>query len=160
MGVRGEIAEVRIRSAVREAVDHADAVLDIAGLRALRVLLHAGVSAYWPLVKATPVQQIHAYSKTVQTLCQHWDSRSEGYVPDPVVSARQRAQQRDVIEWLELCAARSGTRWIEPVESVASYVMMVVQGSVLRWLADCDDEVVLVAFDDLVSNLVTRAIDA
>ncbi|MGW1742335.1 TetR family transcriptional regulator [Nocardia sp. NPDC001965] len=159
MGVRGEIAEVRIRSAVREAVDHADAVLDITGLRALRVLLHAGVSAYWPLVKSTPVQQIHAYSKTVQSLCRHWDSGPD-YVPDPVISERQRAQQRDVIEWLELCAARSGTRWIEPVESVASYVIMVVQGSVLRWLADCDDEVVLVAFDDLVSNLVTRAIDA
>lgn len=159
MGVRGEIAEVRIRSAVREAVDHADAVLDFAGLRALRVLLHAGVSAYWPLVKSAPVQQIHAYEKTVQTLCAHWDSQA-GYVPDPVVSQRQRAQQRDVVEWLELCAARSGTHWIEPVESVAAYVITVVQGSVLRWLADCDDEAILVAFDDLVSNLVTRAIEA
>ncbi|MGW0181923.1 TetR family transcriptional regulator [Nocardia sp. NPDC003345] len=159
MGVRGEIAEVRLRSAVREAVDHADAVSDCTGLRALRVLLHAGVSAYWPLVKARPVQQIHAYEKTVQTLCQHWDSRDD-YVPDPVISQRQRAQQRDVVEWLELCAARSGTRWIEPVDSVAAYVITVVQGSVLRWLADCDDEAILVAFDDLVSNLVTRAIDS
>lgn len=125
----------------------------------MRVLLHAGASAYWQLIKARPVQQIHAYSKTVEILCRHWDSTAD-YVPDPVVSERQRAQQREVIDWLELCAGRSGTRWIEPVESVASYVMTVVQGSVLRWLADCDDEVVLVAFDDLVSNLVTRAIDA
>ncbi|WP_280419002.1 TetR family transcriptional regulator [Nocardia carnea] len=148
-----------MRSAVREAVENADAVLDITGLRALRVLLHAGFSAYWPLVKSRPVQQIHAYEKTVQTLCRHWDSRAD-YVPDPVVSERQRTQQQHVVEWLELCAQRSGTRWIEPVDSVAGYVITVVQGSVLRWLADCDDEAILVAFDDLVSNLVTRAVDA
>ncbi|MEU1983315.1 TetR family transcriptional regulator [Nocardia sp. NPDC019395] len=148
-----------MRSAVREAVDNADAVLDVTGLRALRVLLHAGMSAYWPLVKSRPVEQIHAYEKTVQTLCQHWDSRAD-YVPDPVISERQRAQERHVVEWLEVCSERSGTRWIEPVDSIAGYVITVVQGSVLRWLADCDDEAILVAFDDLVSNLVTRAVDA
>src|SRR5690606_927452 len=96
LGVRGEIAEGRMRSAVREAVENADAVLDITGLRALRVLLHAGFSAYWPLVKSRPVQQIHAYEKTVQTLCRHWDSRAD-YVPDPVVSERQRTQQQHVV---------------------------------------------------------------
>lgn len=147
-----------MRSAVREAVENADAVLDLTGLRALRVLLHAGFSAYWPLVKARPVQQIHAYEATVQTLCRHWDAQAD-YVPDPVVSEQRRAQEHDVAEWLELCAQRSGTRWIEPVDAVAGYVITVIQGSVLRWLTDCDDEAILVAFDDLVSNLVTRAVE-
>ncbi|WP_040837591.1 hypothetical protein [Nocardia brevicatena] len=163
MSARGEMLKdrqsARIAVEVTEAVRTVAASLDITGVRALRTLLHAGLSAYWPTIKAAPAQQVLAYERTVQQLRQHWDDRSE-YSPEPVVAARVRRHENEVAAGLQLCAELSGCQWLEPVESIAACAISVVQGVVLRWLADCDDEAVLVAFDDLVSNLSARAVCA
>ncbi|WP_254854120.1 TetR family transcriptional regulator [Nocardia donostiensis] len=157
MSARGEILEHRLLPAICDAVEKAAASLDITGVRALRVLLHAGLSAYWPLIQSSPEQQVLAYEEIVRRLRRHWETTPDG-VPDPVASAEFRAKGDEICVFLELCAQRSGTQWLEPVDSIAAYSMSVIQGTVLRWLADCDDETILVVFDDLVSSLATKAV--
>ncbi|MET7771255.1 TetR family transcriptional regulator [Nocardia sp. NPDC005366] len=159
MSARGEIAEVRLRPTICEAVEKAAASLDYTGVRALRVLLHAAVSAYWPSVKAAPAKQVQAYEATVHALRERWDGRPN-CEPDPTAAAVFKDMDLEVAWFLDLCAARSGTQWLEPVDSIAAYTVSMLQGTVLRWLADCDDETALVVLDDLVSGLAGRATDA
>ncbi len=142
-----------------EAVEKAAASLDFSGVRALRVLLHAGVSAYWPEVKAAPVEQVRAYEDTVRSLRERWDGKPD-CVPDSTASVAFREMDAEIANFLDLCALRSGAQWLEPVEAIAVYTVSVLQGAMLRWLADCDDETTLVVLDDLVSGLATRAADA
>ena len=158
LSASGEIIEVRLRPAIGEAVEKAAASLDFTGTRALRVLLHAGVSALWPLIKAAPHRQICTYESTVAALRRRWD-RLPDTVPDPVCAALFEELDAEVAAFLELCAARSGAQWLEPVEAIAAYSVAVMQGTVLRWLADCNDETTLVVLDDLVSTVTTKAID-
>ncbi|WP_306360700.1 TetR family transcriptional regulator [Nocardia sp. CC227C] len=141
-----------------ESIEKAAASLDFTGTRALRVLLHAGISALWPIIKATPERQIEAYESTLAVLRRRWENQSV-CTPDPVASAMYRQMDADVVSFLHLCAERSDTEWLEPVEAIAAYLVAVMQGIVLRWLADCDDETALVVLDDLVSSLSTKALD-
>ncbi|MGW4329889.1 TetR family transcriptional regulator [Nocardia sp. NPDC004573] len=157
MSARGEvITEIRLRPAVTDAVEAAAATLDYKGLRALRVLLHAGVSAYWPLVKATPGKQIRSYEMTLEALRARWEV-SSGCFPDPIATEFYREKDAEVTAFLKLCAERSGTQWLEPVEAIACNVVSIVQGTVLRWLADCNDETMLVVLDEMVSGLAAKA---
>ncbi len=150
--------EVRPRPTVQEAIETASAAIDCTGTRALRVLLHAGVSALWPAIKAAPERQVRTLEATIAALRQRWEGRVD-CVADPSVSEMFRDLDDEVTAYLQLCAERSGTQWIEPVEAIAAYVVAVTHGTVLRWLADCDDETTLVVFDDLVSTLTTKAVE-
>ena len=158
MSASGEIVAVRPHPAVEEAVERAAAAIECTGTRALRVLLHAGVSALWPAIKARPHKQICTYESTIDALRQRWDERPDP-VAEPTVAAQFRDLDTQVGAFLRLCAKRSGTEWLEPVEAIAAYAVAVMQGTVLRWLADCDDETMLVVLDDLVSSLSTKAVD-
>ncbi|MQY19941.1 TetR family transcriptional regulator [Nocardia macrotermitis] len=152
------MTELRPRPALAEAVERARAELDFSGTRALRVLLHAGVSALWPAIKATPDRQVRIYEATISALRRRWDGQGESAVEESAV-ALFRQQEAEVTAFLRLCAERSETEWIEPVEAISAYAVAVVQGTVLRWLADGDDETTLVVLDDLVSSLSSRAVD-
>ncbi|MFI9509307.1 TetR family transcriptional regulator [Nocardia sp. NPDC052566] len=156
MNASGDIAEARLRPTICDAIEKAAASLDFTGVRALRVLLHAGVSAYWPLVKATPNKQIRAYEATVHALRERWEVQTE-CVADPTATAVFQQMDSEVSSFLQLCADKSGAQWLEPVDAIATYTVSVLQGTVLRWLADCNDETMLVVLDDLVSSLATRA---
>jgi hypothetical protein len=150
--------ETRPRPVLADAVDRACAELDYSGTRALRVLLHAGLSALWPAITATPERQVNIYETTIAALRRRWEGQDECAV-DPAASALFRGQELEVAAFLRMCAERSGTEWIEPLEAISAYAVAVVQGTVLRWLADCDDETTLVVLDDLVSSLSTKAVD-
>ncbi len=152
------MTELRPRPALADAVERACAELDFSGTRALRVLLHAGVSALWPAIKATPERQVHIYETTITALRHRWGGRDECAV-EQSAGALFRQQEAEVTAFLRLCAERSGTEWIEPVEAISAYAVAVMQGTILRWLADCDDETTLVVLDDLVSSLSTKAVD-
>ncbi|WP_040782078.1 hypothetical protein [Nocardia pneumoniae] len=159
MSAGGEvITKDRLRPAIREAVEAAAATLDYTGVRALRVLLHAGVSAYWPLITEAPTKHIEAYEAAVQLLRARWDMRTDR-VADPIASAAYQGMETEVAAFLELCAERSGTQWLEPVESISAYVVSLVRGAILRWLADCNDEAMLVVLDDLVGAMAAKGID-
>lgn len=151
--------QVRPRPTVQEAIDTASAAIDCTGTRALRVLLHAGVSALWPAIKATPERQVRTLEATISALRRRWEGRAD-CAADPSVAEVFRDLDAEVGAYLQLCAERSNTQWIEPVEAIAAYVVAVMQGTVMRWLADCDDETTLVVFDDLVSTLTTKAVEA
>ncbi|WP_051407032.1 hypothetical protein [Nocardia sp. CNY236] len=159
MSVRGEtITKERVRPRFREAVEQAAATIDRPGLGALRALLHAGVSARWQLMLAAPVKEMECYETEVRTLRDRWEMRTDRGA-HPVASAEYREMEAEVADFLKLCAARSGTQWLEPVEAIAAYGISLVRGAALRWLADCDDEAMLVVLDDLVATMVTKAIE-
>ncbi|WP_228788270.1 TetR family transcriptional regulator [Nocardia farcinica] len=158
MSARGETVEGRLRPTICVAVEKAAASLDHTGVRALRVLLHAGVSAYWPQIKQAPYQQIRAYESTVKTIRERWEVSSE-CVPDPVAATTFHRMDAEIVTFLELCADLSGTQWLEPVDAIAAYCVSMLQGTMLRWLACCDDETTLVVLDDLVSGLTSRAVE-
>jgi hypothetical protein len=150
--------EVRLRPTIVDAVERAAVSLDFVGTRALRVLLHAGISALWPSIQARPDKQIRGYEATIAALRRRWENRF-GCVVEPTVSALFRDLDVETAEFLRLCAERSQTEWLEPVESVAAYTVALIQGTVLRWLADGDDETMLVVLDDLVSSLSAKAVE-
>ncbi|UGT64170.1 TetR family transcriptional regulator [Nocardia asteroides] len=158
MSVRGEMVKTRLRPTISEAVEQAAASLDHGGMRGLRVLLHAGMSAYWPLVKGAPVKQVRAYEGTLQSLRLRWETGA-GCLPSAGTAGIFAEMDRQAVAFLELCAERSGMKWLEPVEAVAAYAVSVLHGTVLRWLSDCDDETMLVVLDDLVSSLAARAVE-
>jgi hypothetical protein len=158
LSASGEMIELRPRPALADAVERACAELDFSGTRALRVLLHAGVSALWPAITAAPERQVRIYEATIAALRRRWDGQDECAVDQSAVALFQN-QEAEVAAFLRLCAERSGTEWIEPVEAITAYAVAVVQGTVLRWLADCDDETTVVVLDDLVSSLSTKAVD-
>jgi hypothetical protein len=149
---------VRPRPAVEEAVEKAAGALDITGTRALRVLLHAGVCAYWPTITGAPEKQIRGYEFTIRALRRRWEDRGSRCV-DPAVTTQLREMDAETVAVLRLCADRSHTQWLEPVEAIAAYAVSVMQGAVLRWLANDDEETLLVVFDDLVTSMATKATD-
>ncbi|MFJ4652296.1 TetR family transcriptional regulator [Nocardia sp. NPDC088792] len=158
MSASGEIIQVGVRPAMTEAIEKTASALDFTGNRALRILLHAGVSTLWPILKSTPDRQLRAYENTLSMLRRRWENEAV-CVPDPAAAAGFRGLDAEVTAFLELCAQRSATQWLEPVDAIAAYLVAVIQGMVLRWLADCDDEISLVVMDDLVSYLSTKAVD-
>lgn len=145
--------------AIEEAVETAAGNLDCAGPRALRILLHAGASVAWRLLSATSEQQVNRYERMVAALRQQPDASG-----GPAESGRRatraalRAMDDHIVMLLQRCAKLSGTQWLEPVESIALYVGAVIQGTVLRWLADPDEEAVLVLVDDLVCCVAAKAV--
>ncbi|MGQ4616319.1 TetR family transcriptional regulator [Nocardia sp. R7R-8] len=157
MSARGEvITDIRLQPAVTDAVEAAAATLDYTGLRALRVLLHAGVSAYWPLIKAAPDKQIRSYEMTLQALRARWAVKADCF-PDPITTEFYREKDAEVVAFLQMCAGLSGTQWLEPVEAIACNVVSIMQGTMLRWLVDCNDETMLVVLDEMVSVLAAKA---
>ena len=158
MSASRELTETSLRPAVCQAVEQAAANCDATGVRGLRVLLHAGMSAYWPLVKAEPDRQIAAYDAALQTLRQRWSASGES-VGDPTATALFRQMDEEAISFLGLCARLSGTQWLEPLDSIATYIVSVLYGAVLRWLADGNYETTLVVIDDLVGCLTLKAVE-
>ncbi|MFC4375347.1 TetR family transcriptional regulator [Nocardia halotolerans] len=158
MSVSRELTETSLRPDVCQAVEQAAASVDAVGVRALRIYLHAGLSAYWPLVKAAPERRVAAYEAALRTLRQRWSPGGET-VGDPTAVAMFRAMDDEAGDFLGLCARLSGTQWLEPVDSVAGYLVSVFHGAVLRWLADGNDETILVVIDDLVGCLTLKAVE-
>lgn len=61
--------------------------------------------------------------------------------------------------FFEKCSAHTGTRWLEPVASIARFGMATLDGLVLRWLVDGDDLEVLAQIDDLSGLIAGKAVD-
>lgn len=158
MSISRELAETSLRPDVCRAVEQAAQSSGAVGVRALRVYLHAGLSAYWPLVKAAPARRVAAYEAALQTLRHRWSASGET-VGDPTAVAMFREMDAEAADFLGLCARLSGTQWLEPLDSVAGYVVSVFHGAVLRWLADGNDETILVVIDDLVGCLSLKAVE-
>ncbi|WP_407444893.1 TetR/AcrR family transcriptional regulator [Rhodococcus sp. (in: high G+C Gram-positive bacteria)] len=134
------------------------------GLIGLRQLLHAGLTAMWPALEFTAGRQLLTYEITAYSL-RH---RPAGIAPtgagSPVASGDIAALQYQRMDdhagrFLLACADRSGTEWIEPVPSLARLALALLDGLVLRWLVDQDNDAVTIELDNLAGIIASRAIE-
>lgn len=121
---------------------------DVTGLRGLRILLHSALSGFWPVVEAAPERRMLTFELTSYGL-RHTDS----------VVAREQYQGLDdyAVVFLEECARRTGTTWLEPVGAVARLSMAMLDGLVLRWLVDRRSEAMLAQLDDVAAIIASKA---
>src|SRR5262249_43407698 len=127
LSASGEIVEIRPRRVVQEAIEAASAEGACCGVRQLRVLLHAGVTAVWSQVVAAPQDHLDIFDRTVTAVRSRWSGD-----PDRARAINALLQDLDaeVAATLCLCAERSDTEWIEPVEAISSGVVALMQGTV------------------------------
>ncbi len=151
----GDLIVLHLSGAMREAVMYAASSLEVSGVRALRVLLHAGVSAIWPRIEAAPAEQILTYELTIRALRSRWHTPVSGVGP----IEQYRLMDEEAVTFLAACAALSRTVWLEPIEAIAAFALSLLQGMILRWLVDRDDETMVAMLDDLVTVVAGKAAD-
>lgn len=155
LAAMGDLVVLHLSGAMREAVMYAASSLDVDGVRALRVLLHAGMSAVWSRIEATPSEQIVTYELTLRGLRRR--CRASQADADEVGREQYRMMDEEAVTFLTACAALSHTMWLEPVESIATFALSLLQGMILRWLVDGNDETMITMLDDLVAVVAGKA---
>lgn len=149
----GEGLIVDITAALHTAFDHTH---ELQGTRGLRELVHSGLNAIWPLVYQTADRQLLSYEiKTY--LLRHRALGSDDAAA--IASGQYRIRDTESRAFFERCAEDTGTRWLEPIDSVARFGMATVDGLVLRWLVDRDDIAVIAAMDDLSGLIAGKAVE-
>ncbi len=149
----GEGLIVDITAALHTAFDHTH---ELQGTRGLRELVHSGLNAIWPLVYQTADRQLLSYEiKTY--LLRHRALGSDDAAA--IASGQYRIRDTESRAFFERCAEDTGTRWLEPIDSVARFGMATVDGLILRWLVDRDDIAVIAAMDDLSGLIAGKAVE-
>ncbi|MFD7012777.1 TetR/AcrR family transcriptional regulator [Rhodococcus jostii] len=152
----GQSLILEVSEAMRMAFGRLVGPLNLRGVPGLRELLGAGIRGLWPIIEATPDQQLLTYEITAQALRQ----RGAGNDSAGAVAARQyRTMDTEAVAFLNLCAHRAGVTWGTPVDQVARFALAVLDGAVLRWLVDRDSDAALTAFDDLVRIIAAKALE-
>ncbi|QBJ97826.1 TetR family transcriptional regulator [Rhodococcus sp. ABRD24] len=129
---------------------------ELSGLRDLREVLHTGLSAMWPLLEATADRQLLTYEITAYAL-RH---RAAGApLAGSIAEDQYRTMDLEAVVFLEESARRTGTKWTEPVQSVARFALAVIDGIVLRWLIDHDSNAIVTELDDLVRIVASKAVE-
>lgn len=129
---------------------------DPQGVRGLRQLLHAGLSAMWPSIEATAGRQILTYEITTYSLRHRAAGTTFG---QDIARQQYRTMDEQARSFLETCAERSGTEWTEPVESLSRISLALLDGLVLRWLVDRDSEAIVAELDDVAGMIAARAVE-
>jgi AcrR family transcriptional regulator len=160
LAAMGDMIVLHLSTAMRDAVAKAAASLDVDGVRALRILLHSGMSAIWPLIESTPHEQILTYELTIHALRYRWNTAATNSSADLVAREQYRMMDVEAQAFLQQCAALSKTKWLEPVSAIATFALSLLQGMILRWLVDGNDEVMITLLDDLVATVSSKATEA
>ncbi|MDG3012544.1 TetR family transcriptional regulator [Rhodococcus sp. D2-41] len=144
-----------LSGALRNAFAQAgDAARGDRGAEALREMLRAGIRGMWQLIENTANVQLLTYEITTYAL-RGGSEESRG-----LATRQYEFNTAEATTFLRDCAARTGTRWIRPVEHVARLSLSVIDGIVLRWLVDRDSEAALAQFDDVLELVVGLAAPA
>jgi len=152
----GQRLILEVSEGMRMAFNGLVGPLKLRGSAGLRELLGAGIRGLWPIIEATPDQQLLTYEITAQALRQ----RTAGNDSAGAIAARQyRTMDTEAVAFLNLCAYRAGVSWSIPVDRVARFALAVLDGLVLRWLVDRDSTAALTALDDLVQSIAAKALD-
>ena len=152
----GEGLIVDITGALHAALNAAVDACELTGTRGLRELLHSGLSAVWPIAERSADRQLLSYEiKTY--LLRHRALGSEQAAA--LASGQYRIRDTEAFEFFSRAAEHTGTRWLEPVDSVARFGMATVDGLILRWLVDRDDIAVIAALDDLAGVIAAKAVE-
>ncbi|UOT07256.1 TetR/AcrR family transcriptional regulator [Rhodococcus opacus] len=150
----GETQILQVNEGMRLAFGQYAEPAGLTGLPALEDLLRAGIRGLWPIVEATPHHQLLTYELTAHALRR----RSAGNLAAGAIAERQySAMDAETVAFLTLCATRADVTWITPVEQVARFALACMNGLVLRWLVDRDSDAALIALDDLVQILTSKA---
>ncbi|WP_074933598.1 TetR/AcrR family transcriptional regulator [Rhodococcus koreensis] len=152
----GKSLILEVSEAMRMAFSQLVGPLKKRGVPGLRELLCAGIRGLWPIIEATPDQQLLTYEITAQSLRQ----RGAGNDSAGATAARQyRTMDTEAVAFLNLCAHRAGVTWRTPVDQVARFALAVLDGAVLRWLVDRDSDAARTALDDLVQIIAAKALE-
>ncbi|MFD1811621.1 TetR/AcrR family transcriptional regulator [Rhodococcus gannanensis] len=152
----GEALVLQLSQALRYAFGQARADESETGIRALKGLLHSGLSAMWPIIEATPDRQLLTYEITAYGLRQQ---AAGAELAGAIANNQYATMDAEAVAFLESCAEHSGTRWTEPVPHIARFALAVIDGIVLRWLVDRDGEAVVAELDDLVQMVTRKAVE-
>lgn len=124
------------------------------GLDGLRDLLHAGLKAMWPALEATAGLQLLTYEITAYSL-RH---RALGAAASGDIAERQYGRMDEHAgRFLRMCAERTGTDWVEPIQSLSRLSLAFLDGIVLRWLVDRDSAAVVADLGELAGIIASRA---
>jgi AcrR family transcriptional regulator len=150
----GQTQILQVNDGMRLAFGQYAEPAGLTGIRALEDLLRAGIRGLWPIIEATPDHQLLTYEITAHALRR----RSAGNLSAGAMAEQQyRIMDAETVAFLTLCASRAGVTWMAPVEQVARFALACMNGVVLRWLVDRDSDAALIALDDLVRILTTKA---
>ncbi|WP_172650906.1 TetR/AcrR family transcriptional regulator [Rhodococcus opacus] len=150
----GETQILQVNEGMRLAFGQYAEPAGVTGIPALEDLLRAGIRGLWPIIEATPDRQLLTYELTAHALRR----RSAGKLAAGGIAERQyRTMDAETVAFLTLCANRAGVCWTSPVEQVARFALACMNGLVLRWLVDRDSGAALIALDDLVQILTSKA---
>lgn len=129
---------------------------DPQGVRGLRELLYAGITAAWPAMEATAGLQILTYEITMYSL-RHREA--DGALGGDIARRQYRLMDAEARAFLAACAERTGTMWTEPLASVSRIALALLDGIVLRWLVDRDSDAIVSELDDMAALVSSRAVD-
>ncbi|EME21398.1 tetr family transcriptional regulator [Rhodococcus triatomae BKS 15-14] len=152
----GEALVLQLSQALRYAFGQARTDETESGIRALKGLLHSGLSAMWPIIEATPDRQLLTYEITAYGLRQQ---AAGAELAGAIANNQYATMDVEAVAFLESCTEHSGTRWTEPVPHIARFALAVIDGIVLRWLVDRDGEAVVAELDDLVQMVTSKAVE-
>ncbi|WP_342660777.1 HTH-type transcriptional regulator RcdA [Rhodococcus ruber] len=152
----GEALVLQLSQALRTAFTLPQDGPDPQGLRGLRQLLYVGINAMWPTIEKTPDRQLLTYEITAYSL-RHRDAGEP--LGGNIATDQYRIMDVEARTFLEECAARTGTEWIEPVATVARLALAMLDGVVLRWLVDRDSDAIVTELDDIAAIVAGRAVE-
>ncbi|AOW92015.1 TetR family transcriptional regulator [Rhodococcus sp. WMMA185] len=156
LAAMGESLVVQLSESMRQAFGEVKHAPELRGIAGLRELLKIGIGRMVPTIEETPDRQLLTYEITAQAL-RHRATASDGS-PD-IAGQQYRRMDGEAIEFLSACAEMSGVRWGSPVEGIARFGLACVDGVVLRWLVDRDDEAMRVALDETVLAIAAKAVE-
>ncbi|MBY4129159.1 TetR family transcriptional regulator [Rhodococcus fascians] len=152
----GEHLIVDVTAILHAALDSAVGTRELPGVRGLRELVHGGLSAVWLLIEKSSDRQLLAYE--IKTYLLRHRALGSATAAE-IANGQYRIRDSEAQVFFEKCSDHTGTRWIEPVESIARFGMATLDGLVLRWLVDGDDLEVLAQIDDLSGLIAGKALD-
>ena len=150
----GEHLIVDVTEILHAALNSAVGTHELPGVRGLRELVHSGLSAVWLLIEKSHGRQLLAYE--IKTYLLRHRALGSATAAE-IASGQYRIRDSEAQLFFENCSDHTGTRWLEPVESIARFGMATLDGLVLRWLVDGDDLEVLAQIDDLSGLIAAKA---
>ncbi|MFC4942944.1 TetR/AcrR family transcriptional regulator [Pseudonocardia sp. GCM10023141] len=146
---KDELFEELVRMLVKDMIDAALNVWDDGA--DLATNLRAGIDAIFRTGIADPDGELFSYELTVYALRR----------TDTAVARNQYDDySRQATEYLTFVADRAGIRWTLPMDQLARMVAVMVDGSVLNWLADRNSELAAATLGDFAGMLTGLAVPA
>ena len=158
LAAMGESIVLQVSQSMHAAFGEASHHPEVRGIRGLRILLHRGLSAMWPLIEATPDRQklsfeLRSYSLRGASAADN----STATLMNAIASEQYQIMDREAVAFLNNCSERSGTTWLEPVAAVSRFGLALLDGLVLRWLVDRRSEAMLAQLDDMAGIIASKA---